>query len=169
MADKINEFVKELNQNEFLKNIKVPILDGFTIIDNPNTLFTAVNEDNFIEQFLTDGIIEEDFETHIKRVIEDTKKTMKEANLENIENSIVFLKNYKNKHFDFKVYTQDNIFNNHIMRQFNIYFIDQDTNAFFQVSLSSSPYKIEKKEYVTEDLTSNMIMTVNNLMDNITK
>jgi len=169
MNNKINTFVNELNKTEFLKNIKVPILDGFTVIDNPNTVFTAVNEDNYIEQFLTDGVIKEEFETHIKNVIEDTKNTMREAELEDVDKSINYVKDYKNNYFDFKVYTQDNILNNNLIRQFNIYFMDSDTNAFFQVSLSSAPFVIEKKDYVQEDLTSSMLMTINNLMDHITK
>ena len=169
MNDKINDLVAKLNENEFLSNVKVPILDGFTQIQNPNTLFTATNEDNYIEQFLSDGIINEDLDTHINNVIEDTKSAMKEAGIEEVDNSIKFLKNYKNNYFDFKVYTQDIILNNRIIRQFNVYFIDKDTNAFYQVSLSTGPYELDKKQYVQEDLSSNMIMTINNLMDHITK
>lgn len=169
MNNEINNFVAKLNENDFLNNVQVPILDGFTPIENPNTLFTATNKDNYLEQFLTDGIINEDIDTHINSVIEDTKKSMKEAGIEEVENSINFLKNYKNNFFDFKVYTQDIILNNRIIRQFNIYFIDNDTNAFYQVSLSTGPYELSKKQYVQQELSANMIATINNLMDYIIK
>ena len=70
MNNKVDEFVKNLNKNSFLQDIKVPVLDGFNFVNNPNTVFTAVNDKFYMEQFLTDGIIEENFEEHLNKVLE---------------------------------------------------------------------------------------------------
>ena len=169
MNNKVDEFVKNLNKNSFLQDIKVPVLDGFNFVNNPNTVFTAVNDKFYMEQFLTDGIIEENFEEHLNKVLEDTKNTMKESKLEDVDNSINFLEDYKNDYFTFKVYTQDAILDNKIIRQFNMFFMDKDTKAFFQVSLSAPPYDIKEKNFVNGELTTNMTNTIHGLMDNIKK
>lgn len=169
MNDKTNEFVKKLNEKSYLQNIKVPILNGFTIVDNPNSIFTAVNDKNYIEQFLTDGIINESFEKHIEKVIEDTKKTMNDSNLEDVDKSFNFIEDYKNDYFDFKVYTQDIKITERIIRQFNIYFMDKDTEAFFEVTLCSAPYDIKDIDFVNGELTTNMKNTIHDLMNHIKK
>ena len=169
MNDKINNFVNALNGKSFLQGIKVPLLDGFKLVNNPNAIFTAVNDKYYMEQFLTDGIIKDDFETHINKVIEDTKNTMKESKLEDIDNSFKFIEDYKNQYFDFKIYTQDNKINGRMIRQFNVYFMDKDTNAFLQISVSSPPYATKDIEFVEGELTKNLTESIHNLLDKVKK
>lgn len=170
MDEMIMNMTKKMNENQYLSNVHVPILDDFKIIPNEGTLFTAVSGVNYIEQFLTDGILKEgdNFEKHVKNVMRDIEKTMMEAGLEDVENNIHYLKDYKTKDFHFKVYVQDNIGKGKIIRQFNIFFLDPDYNSFYQLSLATSPYPVEEMDYVREALTVNVITTINNLMDNIT-
>ena len=169
MSDKTNEFVKKLNERSYLQGIKVPLLDGFKLVNNPNSIFTAANDKYYLEQFLTDGIIKESFEEHIKKVIADTKQTMKESKLEDIDNSINFLEDYKTDYFDFKVYIQDIKSKERIIRQFNLYFMDKDTNAFLEVTVSSPPYDIKDIDFVKGELTTNLTNSMHELMDHIIK
>lgn len=160
-------FLSNVEEKEFLANVNVPILDGFHIVDNPGTVFTAVNDEDYIEQFLTDGILPEgeEFNQHIEKVLFETKKFMKDSGLEKVDDNISFFKNYQNNDFRFRIYIQDNIINKKIIRQFNAFFIDNDTNAFYQVSFASCPYSLDDKSYVEEDLTASMITTFYNLLD----
>ena len=169
--DQLMDFVSDLNEKNILSSVSVPILDGFQLIPNEGTLFTAVSDENFIQQFLYDGILEdgEDFESRLDKVVEDTKKFMRESGLSDVEHNFHFFKKYKNSDFRFKIYIQDNILNEKIMRQFNIYFVDDDTREFFEVTFCCCPYSIDEEDYVREDLTMSMISTINNLMDNIKK
>lgn len=169
MDDLVMDMTKKLNDNQFLSNVRVPILDGFEIVPNEGTLFTAVNGVNYIEQFLTDGILaeSESLESHSKKVMKDIENTMTQAGLEDVSNNIHFIKDYKNKDFTFKVYVQDNIGKGKIIRQFSIFFIDPDYNSFYQISLATCPYPVDQMDYVREELTVNMLTTINNLMDNV--
>lgn len=169
MSDKVNEFVKKLNERSYLQGVKVPLLDGFKLVNNPNSIFTAVNEKYYVEQFLTDGIIKESFEEHIEKVIADTKKTMKESKLEDVDDSINFLEDYKTDYFDFKVYIQDIKARERIIRQFNLYFMDKDTNAFIEVTVCSPPYDMKDIDFVKGELTKNMTNSMHELMDHIIK
>ena len=170
MDDLVMNLTKKLNENEFLANVQVPILDGFHVVPNEGTLFTALSDVNYIEQFLSDGVLAEGdtFDEHVKKVLKDIEKTMKDAGLEDPEGNIHFLKDYITHTFNFKVYVQDNIGNGKVIRQFNMFFVDPDYNAFYQISLAASPYPISELNFVREELTMNMITTINNLMDNVT-
>lgn len=169
MNEKIMDFAKSLNKQEYLNSVKVPILDGFHVIDNPGPLFTAVSDVHYVEQFLCDGILkEESFEDHVTKVLKDIRKTMIDSGLEDIDNNIHFLKDYKTSQFFFKVYVIDNIGNGKIIRQFHMFFLDEKWNSFYQLTLSTSPYPVKDMDYVREDLTMNILTTINNLMDHVT-
>ena len=169
MDDKIMDFAKKLDEKEYLNNISVPILDGFQMIENPGTLFTAISEDNSIEQFLCDGVIRENetFESHIELVVKDIKDTMNESGLEDSEHNVKFFKYHKTKEFEFKIYIQDNVIDGKIIRQFNIFFMDSKSNAFYQLALSTAPYSTKDIKYVKNDLTLNVLDSITNLMNNI--
>ncbi len=172
---KIEEFAKKLNEDSYLQNIKIPILDGFQIIPNQETIFTAVSKEHYMEQFLCDGKLDENetFEDRLKKVINDTKNAMKDAHLENPDDHIQLYKKYSNDDFKFYVYLQDNILLNKWVRQFNIYFLDDKTRAFYQVSFCSCPFtnpnQVLKKEIDPQNdfVTAGMITTVQNIMSHI--
>lgn len=169
MNDKIMSFVKDLNDLSFLSNVNVPVLDGFKVVPNKGTLFTAVSDDNYIEQFMTDGVLDygESFESHVEKVINDTKNFMKDASMSGVNESFIFLKDYTTLKYDFKIYIQDNILNEKIIRQFNIYFIDKNTRAFYEITFSSRAYSLSELDYLNNEITSSMLTTVNNMLDYI--
>ena len=169
MDELVMKMAEKMNENEFLSNVKVPILDGFKIVPNEGTLFTAISSVNYIEQFLTDGILKDGdtFEKHVDSVMNDIRKTMREAGLEEVDENVHFLKDYHTSKFDFKVYVQDNIGKGKIIRQFNLFFVDPDYNSFYQISFATCPYPVEEMDYVREELTVNILTTLNNLMDNV--
>ena len=85
-----------------------------------------------------------------------------------VENNISFLKDYLTPHFHFKVYQQDNIINEKISRQFNMFFIDKKTNAFYQLAYSTPPYSIKDMDYIRDDLTNHSIQLIDDLMNKVT-
>lgn len=160
------DFVKELNKNEFMNNIQVPILDGFNVIPSEETLFTAVNNESFMEQFILEGKLDnnETFDDRLAKVIAETKEAMKGANLVDVDNNLIFHKDYSNNGLDFKVYIQNNIINEKIIKQYNIYFVDNKSLVFYEVTFSSCPYGINDN---LDEIASNMEKTIDNIMNKI--
>ena len=54
-----------------------------------------------------------------------------------------------------------------IIRQFNMYFMDPKTNAFYQLSLTTAPYPTSQMEYVTNEFSHKMLPTLKSLMDQV--
>jgi len=167
MDQVVIDMTKELNEKNILDNVKVPILKGYEELEFSGTIFTAASITDSLEQFLCDGIITEPFEEHIEKVIKDTLEAMKEGKLEVNDNTIFYLSDYHTKDFYFKVYVQDNIGEGMIIRQFNMYFMDPKTNAFYQLSLTTAPYPTSQMEYVTNEFSHKMLPTLKSLMDQV--
>ena len=169
MNDLIIDLTKKLNEKEFLKNVKVPILDGFHLVPNEGTLFTAISDQKSIEQFLCDGfLVQESFEEHVNKVIQSIKQTMINYQFQAVENNISYLKDYPTKDFHFKVYQQDNIINDKICRQYNMFFVDKKTNAFYQLAYSTPPYSIKDMGYIHNELADYSIKIIDQLMNGVT-
>ena len=172
---KAEDFAKKLNEHAYLQDILVPILDGFQIIPNPGTIFTAVSKEHYIQQFLVDGKLNEgeSFQNRLNHVLDETKKAMKESKLENPDDNLKFFKEYSNVDFQFSVYLQDNILSKKWIRQFNIYFVDSRTKAFYEISFSSRPFTVPnnslKKEIdLDHDLvTAGMVSSIQQIMANV--
>ena len=73
--DRALDFAKRLNE-KYTDNLNIPILGGFQQIKNPGTLFTAVSNEGYVEQFITDGKLldGEDFDSRLTKVLDNTKK-----------------------------------------------------------------------------------------------
>lgn len=157
-ADALNK------QADLLTNIKVPVLKGYDEFPNPGTIFSAVAITDSVEQFLCDGIIEDTFEEHIDKSIEQTKEAMKLSGMEVNDDTIFYLDDFQSSDFLFRVYIQDCIAEGMIVRQFNMYFMDPKTNAFYQIALSTAPYPTSMEEHVKNELTDKMMNTLETLM-----
>lgn len=169
MDDKIVDFCNKLNEKSYLYKVNVPIADGFKVVPNKDTLFTAVNDAGYIEQFLFDSIIgeQETFDSHLENVILKTKSSMKASSLDDVDKCFNFYNNYTNGIYDFKIYIQDNILDDRIIRQINAYFMDTDTRAFYEIAFSSCPYSIKDMNFINTELVSNMMMTVLDVLKNV--
>lgn len=170
--DNALRIINELNKNEYLSHVKVPILDGFEIVPNEGTLFTAISKEKYIEQFLSEGVLFEtqSFEDRVQAVINTTKKSMTDNQMEDVEENLRFFKDLETDDFHFKIYIQDNVCNHRIMRQLNAYFVDTDTKGFFEVTLCTCAYKLkEEKNVLDGDVTNNLIRTFDELLKHIKK
>lgn len=166
----VNNFLDVMNKNSYIHNILVPILDGFKLIPSDNSiLFVAMSDNKYMQQYLCEGVIsnEESFDMHIMKVIEKAKDAMKKENFENVDNCFTFYKDYNNGIFNFKVYLQDYIRDGKVLRQYNVYFLDSNSNAFFNVSLTTCPYGISDMESISDDITNSLDVSMTNLMDKI--
>ena len=79
MNDKINSVIqaaKKANELELKKDLIIPILDNFNIINESDNSFAA-KYNNYLEQFISDGLLQdgETFEDRIKKVIQSIKET----------------------------------------------------------------------------------------------
>lgn len=171
MENKINGFVKELNDKYYIQNILVPILDNFKIIpgNNDGVIFAAISNERYLEQYICDGILEknETIDDHINKVIDDTKEAMTANGFDDVKNSFRFFKGYSNKFFNFKVYLQTLRLTDKILMQYNVFFVDPKSNAFFQLSLTTCPYGKEDFEAINNNITTNMDKTMTTVMDKI--
>ena len=97
-------------------------------------------------------------------VIAKSKSFLKE---QGIESNYMFHKDYKNNHFNYKVYVCDMTLeaNNEkkIIRQFNAYFIEPRFHDFYQLSLSIGPIILPTKKFkpgiidLKEDMITRMV------------
>lgn len=161
----MNENKKDILLNQVLKNIpkkalKVPIPDNYHIINTDNNneflIMIAKSDENSILQYLIDGKLEnqESFEMHVEKVIEDTKKEMKDST--NIE----FIEDYETNLFRFKLYIQNIEIKDLIIKQINAYFIEPESNFFYQVSLSSPPFEKNKINQEITDTLKDLIKKI---------
>ncbi len=177
--DKVLEFVKKLNE-VYSDNFNIPILSGFKLVDNPGTLFTAVSPEGYVEQFIIDGKLleDEDFDKRLEKVIDKTKQSMRDSGLDNPDIHFINYKKVKSNGIDFSVYIQDNIINIsnkfRIIRQFNIYFLDKNSNNFNLLTLASPPIELPNDKIIVDRIdlendviTNNLDIIVTDIINNI--
>ena len=177
--DKVLEFVKKLNE-VYSDNFNIPILSGFKLVDNPGTLFTAVSPEGYVEQFIIDGKLleDEDFDKRLEKVIDKTKQSMRDSGLDNPDIHFINYKKVKSNGIDFSVYIQDNIINIsnkfRIIRQFNIYFLDKNSNNFNLLTLASPPIELPSDKIIVDRIdlendviTKNLDVIVTDIINNI--
>ena len=178
--DRALDFAKRLNE-KYTDNLNIPILGGFQQIKNPGTLFTAVSNEGYVEQFITDGKLldGEDFDSRLTKVLDNTKKGMRDARLTNPDNNLKSHKKYSANGLDFVVYIQDNLMNvnkkDRIIRQFNIYFLEPKSTGFHLLTVSTPPIElpndniiIGKIDLVNDKITNSLDNTVTDIMNHIT-
>lgn len=175
-----SEITNIINISEYGNHLFIPVLDGLVEqkSDEPQNLLIATC-DGLVEQLVCDGDMgEELFIDRINNIINNTKKFMEENGCENVDNSFAFYKDYSNGIFNFKVYIQDLIIptSEEIkkFRTFIAFFVDPETNAFYQLSIGAGPfaYSDEQLKLGEFDLNNDMVTiglndSLNVLMDNI--
>lgn len=151
--EKAIKIAEELNNDNYTE-LSIPILGGFTIekTDHPNIVFIAKNKDNFMEQFLRDTKLEENekFDTHLQHVLIETKNAMKENNIKNPEKNLLFYKTIGK----YKLYIQNNILDNIIVKQMNTYLVDSN-NVFYQISIITPPMLLDPPMTIKQDTNLN--------------
>ena len=152
----IAQLVEEAEQ-ENLKNIFIPILDGFEPTpDSDNNKMVAI-KDNVLEQFYNDGVLKdgETLESKIKENQENTFESLPNKELYD-EDSFKYFKDYSTDFFSFKIYAQDILVGMgqdlYFIRQLNGYFLNPTTNEFCQVSLAAGRYKVDGEYKLLKDI-----------------
>ncbi len=176
--DKALEFARKLNE-KYTDNLNIPILGGFKVINNPGTMFTAVSDEGYVEQFIVDSklVDGEDFESHLAKVIESTTIAMQNAGLD--KPSLKLHKEYEANNLKFKVYIQDNKIlagnKERFIRQFNIYFVEPNSGAFHLLSLATPPFDlptdkiiVDKIDLVNDKITNGLDTACTDIMNHIT-
>lgn len=180
--DIIMNMAKIMNLREHAKQLMIPVLKDFTVIqdDNPQTVFIA-EKDGYLEQITTDGFIEESIEERIDVIINNTMNYMANSGCIDVDKSFKYFKDYTNDIFNYKIYVCDLIVpvDNEIkvVRQFNAYFIEERMHDFYQVSISSSPIsypntdlnidKIDiENDIITKELNNKLISVLTHLKYN---
>lgn len=176
MDDKFNtlmDMAAKLNANLEADILDVPIIEHFKVQDvfNPNVMFVAVSDDDYIEQFIFDSVLPEDVTVGDKiiQVVADTIEEMKKNDLKYPEDNLYFYKLHESV-FDYRIYIQNYIKevdgSDILIKQFNVYFIEPKTRNFYQLSLSSCPvdYNTVNQTELEEQLYSILVK----ILDNIT-
>ena len=145
----------------------VPILNNYEVIKNDNNdaiIFTAKAKDNSIQQFLCDGVIKEDetLDKRIEKVIKETEEKMKKNGFLNPQ--MDFLSTFNTKLFKFRLYLQDMIKGDKIIRQVNAYFVEPNNNYFYEICLSAPPMSLK---VANEAVMKNLITMLTIILQNI--
>ena len=162
LDEKILKLVNKLNTIENVNNLDIPILDGFKVLKNEitsdsNIIFVA-GKDNTIEQFLTEGTVDETVkvEDKIKEITKYLDNQVKNNPLYKNRKYITKYKQFNNGTFDFEIYVQDIITgtstNTSFIRQLNAFFIEPQGREFCQVSLSAGRYRVSEKYKLINDI-----------------
>ena len=159
---RIKKIINKLNTIENINDLEIPILDNFKVlkseIDSESNVIFVASNGNTIEQFLTEGTVDETvkLENKIKEIIATINKQVKNNPLYKNRNYIKKYKTYNNGTFDFMIYIQDIITgtstNTSFIRQLNAYFIEPEGREFCQVSLSAGRYRVSEEYKLINDI-----------------
>ncbi len=138
-------------------NLFIPILDGFKELPDTNAKQLVAINGNTMEQFLVDGVLEENetLETRISKVKEDLKNNLPNPELYDGD-TLIYYEDYESNGFYFKLYCQDILLGTkedlYFIRQLNGYFINNVTREFCQISLSAGKYKVTPETKLLNDI-----------------
>ena len=169
MINKENEeLLERLLQNLHKSTLAIPILKEYQVIpETTNAIFIAKSQDESIQQYLEDGQLEEDetFEQRIDKVLQETQSSMIENGFEN--KGLEYLGTFRNFPFEFKLYLQDNIKEEKQIRQINAYFIEPESNYFYEVTLAAPPmYAKDVNDNVTKNILGRLRFILGNIKYN---
>ena len=152
----IAELVEEA-EKESLRDLFIPILDGFEKTPDTNKNQLVAIKGNTMEQFFNDGVLEkgETIEDRIKKVEESLKNNLPNQELYSGK-MLHFLEDYDTDYFSFKVYAQDILTGTKeelfFIRQVNGYFINPTTNEFCQISVAAGRYRVNNENKLLRDM-----------------
>lgn len=170
--DKILEIANDLNKKT---RIFVPILENLVVCKNnvKNCIFIAKDNNGLMEQLFIDEPLndKETIDERIMKIQNETNLHIKNINLK------VFSKPYKefsNSIFDFKIYLQDTIVDEKLIRQFDVFFEDKIFKDVYKLSLIGGPFYIDSNvqllsnDSITDDLiTTRLYNMLQQVLNNI--
>lgn len=152
----IAELVEEA-EKESLRDLFIPILDGFETTPDTNKKQMVAIKDNTIEQFINDGPLEENekIEDRIEKVEESLQNNLPNHELYSGK-MLQFIEDYDTDYFSFKVYAQDILTGTKdelfFIRQVNAYFVNPTTNEFNQISVAAGRYRVNEEHKLLKDI-----------------
>lgn len=167
MDEKRDKIIEQIMKELHKSTLSIPVLQGYELVDNTDAIFVAKSKDNSVEQYLEDGKLldAETFDDRIQKVINETKSAMKNSGLK--DTKIIYLGNVNTDLFDFKIYVQDNILGDKQIRQLNAYFVEPESNYFYQISLAAPPMYTKDINYnVVKNIFSRLRLILNNIKYN---
>ncbi len=133
------EIAKRFNSKAQAMKLEVPILDGLKEVFSSNEkIVFAVGDDYFLEQFITDGVLNQDesFEERVNKNVTDIKKVLVNNSISDADDNFQDLGNFTNGIFNFRVYLQYVAREKKPICQATAYFLDPKSNSFYQLNLS---------------------------------
>lgn len=171
------DMARLMNYGLHAEQLAIPLLNNFNVMqsNNPHIVFMSSVE-AFVYQVVSDGPLSagETFDDRINLVVKNTTDYMKQQNMDNVDKSFFFYKNYKNDTFSFEIYVQDLILmidnEKKVIRQFNAYFLEPKFNDFYQITISAGPFSMPTQmlKLGIVDLTNDQITQIlDNMMNNV--
>ena len=162
--DKAISLAKNMNTLINFNRLSIPLLDDFILVQknltdpNNNVIFVAV-KNNTLEQFLGDGALKENesFNERLEQVINQMKEEVKGNELyEGNNDFLIYYKNYENDFFDFRIFAQDILTgtkdNLNFIRQLSAFFLEPQTNEFYQITMAAGQYVKSNKFKLLKDI-----------------
>ena len=154
------DIAKKLNTIENINRLKIPILDGFELLEHDKTskIIFIAKKDNIIEQFLTDGALidDETIDERIDKIILEITKEVGTKPLYKKGTIMKFLKLYSNEGIDYHIYVQDILkgtpSDRKLIRQLNAYFVEPVGKEFCQMSLATGLYPVGERFKLLKDI-----------------
>lgn len=175
----IAQLVEEA-ENESLRHLFIPILDGFETTPDTTTDKMVAVKGNTLEQFIIDGVLNrgERVEDRIEKVEQSLQDELPNKELYSGP-MLRYIEDYETDFFNFKIYAQDILAGTKdelfFIRQINGYFVNPTTNEFCQISIAAGRYRVNETNKLLKDIedleedviTSDLRKALMIIMDNI--
>lgn len=179
LQQKTAEMARMMNYKLHAESLNIPLLNEFNPIEpqNAQTILYAMHEKGFVQQLVSDGPLAqgETFEQRVDLVVSNTIAFMKQNNYTSSGNGYFFVKDFSNGTFNFKIYAQDIVFGNKVVRMLNAFFLEPRFNDFYQASVSVAPLpyptqvlKVGEFDVQNDVITRLILNMLEAMLENIT-
>lgn len=174
------DMARLMNYGLHAEQLAIPLLNNFNVTQskNPQIVFMSSAE-AFVYQVVSDGPLRigETFDDRVNLVVRNTTEYMRQQNMDDVDKSFFFYKDYKNDTFSFKIYVQDLILmmdsQKKVIRQLNAYFVEPKFNDFYQITVSAGPFpmptqmlKLGTVDLANDKITQILDTMMNNVLSN---
>lgn len=147
-------------------SLKIPALEGYELTksDYDGVILAAEAKDHSMLLFIEDKKLgeRETFENRLEEIKLETQKASQEKGCQEAE--LIFIEDFKGKVLNFKLYLFNNVIGDIQIRQINAYFLEPESKYVYLITLLTPPLK---KEYVSENVTKNLLNKIKPVLYNV--
>lgn len=170
--DKMIKLAEKLNKNIHRMKLQIPIPSNFKITENNNNqncIFIAKSDKDYIETYLEDKKLDnsESFDERLNKIISSTIAEMSKNNFLNPNENLKFKEEHNTSILKFKVYLQNNIKDNKLVKQVNAYFLEPEEQYVYQISIMTPTLDKNITKENDDKITNDITLLLKDILNNI--